>query len=308
MAQDFQILISDALSKFASQMTPISAMVQSSFQDFENLVNPIGQAVVDWARPEGWPVVPPTKGWPMTDFSTAAAIVVVYLVFVALGRVLMQLFPPVSGLYPLKFLYNMSQVMLCSYMCIEAGVRAYSAGYSILPCNKIDQENPPIGFILYVFYLSKILDFADTFFIVAEKRWKQLSFLHVYHHASIFLFYWLNVQVAFDGEVYMTIVLNGLIHMVMYTYYFVSLHTKEIWWKSALTTSQIIQFVVMNAQAIYLLVTECPRFPRNIAIAYGYYILSMLVLFTHFFIVSYGGKRKSSSSRTRDKEQKTKKN
>ena len=77
--------------------------------------------------------------------------------------------------------------MLCSYMCIEAGVRAYSAGYSLLPCNKFNHSDPPIAFILYVFYISKILDFLDTFFIIAEKRWKQLRFLHVYHHFSIFL-------------------------------------------------------------------------------------------------------------------------
>lgn len=99
----------------------------------------------------------------------------------------MPLLPPLPYLYPFKFTYNMVQVMLCSYMCIEAGVRAYAAGYSILPCNAFNFENPPIAFILYVFYLSKILDFLDTFFIIAEKRWKQLSFLHVYHHTSIFL-------------------------------------------------------------------------------------------------------------------------
>ena len=99
----------------------------------------------------------------------------------------MSYLPKIRGLYPLKFLYNVVQVMLCSYMCIEAGVQAYKAGYSLLPCNEFNHSQPPIGFILYVFYLSKILDFMDTFFIIAEKRWKQLSFLHVYHHAFTFL-------------------------------------------------------------------------------------------------------------------------
>ena len=99
----------------------------------------------------------------------------------------MPLLPPVPFLYPFKFAYNMVQVMLCSYMCIEAAVRAYAAGYTLLPCNAFHFEDPPITFILYVFYLSKILDFLDTVFIIAEKRWKQLSFLHVYHHTSIFL-------------------------------------------------------------------------------------------------------------------------
>ena len=105
----------------------------------------------------------------------------------SLLQLIMPSMPSVRGLYPFKFAYNMIQVMLCSYMCIEAGVRAYSAGYSLLPCNKFNHADPPIAFILYVFYISKILDFLDTFFIIAEKRFKQLSFLHVYHHFSIFL-------------------------------------------------------------------------------------------------------------------------
>jgi hypothetical protein len=99
----------------------------------------------------------------------------------------MRFLPAIPGLYPFKFLYNIAQVMLCSYMCIEATVRAYEGGYTLLPGNPFNQTDPNVGFILYVFYLSKILDFMDTVFIILEKRWKQLSFLHVYHHTSIFL-------------------------------------------------------------------------------------------------------------------------
>jgi elongation of very long chain fatty acids protein 4 len=100
---------------------------------------------------------------------------------------IMQFLPAVPGLYPLKFFYNIVQVMLCSWMCIEAGIRAWDAGYSIIPGNVFNQEHPPIAFVLYVFYISKVLDFMDTVFIILEKKWKQLSFLHVYHHTSIFL-------------------------------------------------------------------------------------------------------------------------
>ena len=86
----------------------------------------------------------------------------------------------------------------------------------------------------------------------------------------------------------------------MYAYYFVSMHTHEIWWKSALTLCQIVQFVVMNSQAFYLLSTCCTKYPPNIIKAYLYYILSLLVLFVNFYVMSYvvkgekstGGKRK----------------
>lgn len=124
----------------------------------------------------------------MTDFSTAATIAICYLCFVFLGKLVMDRegASPVGGLYGVKFAYNMIQVMLCSYMCIEALVQAMKSGYPVVGC-EFNQTNPPIGFILYVFYLSKILDFLDTVFIILEKRFTQLSFLHVYHHTSIFL-------------------------------------------------------------------------------------------------------------------------
>ena len=77
---------------------------------------------------------------------------------------------------------------------------------------------PPLAKLLWLFYVSKVFDFADTFFIIMGKKWKQLSFLHVYHHMSVFSFYWLNARVNYDGDIYLTIVLNGAIHTIMYTY------------------------------------------------------------------------------------------
>ena len=98
---------------------------------------------------------------------------------------------------------------------------------------------------------SQVLDFADTVFIIARGKWKQLSFLHYYHHVSIFLTYWyvawrcaidggtedvtyqytdtpplvplplcrLVTVAAYDGDVYYTIIANSAVHAAMYFYY-----------------------------------------------------------------------------------------
>ena len=179
------------MSFLFSGSAPAKAPVPTLGQDgavavYYHHANVLGDAIIAWAQPPNFPVGP-TRTWPLANFGTAFAIALGYLLFVLVGRVVMPSLPSVRGLYPFKFAYNMVQVMLCSYMCIEAGVRAWDAGYTFLPCNKFNHAAPPVGFILYVFYLSKILDFMDTFFIIAEKRWKQLSFLHVYHHFSIFM-------------------------------------------------------------------------------------------------------------------------
>jgi hypothetical protein len=216
--------------------------------------------------------------------------------------------------------------------------------------------NAPIAKVLWLFYLSKVLDFMDTFFIIMKKNWKQLTFLHVYHHSTIFAFYWLNLNAGYDGDIFLTVILNGLIHTVMcervavvvvvvawsaprweavcvcvrartpplsiesppfvvdvttrrtgrqeenahvcvgvtslprdarYTYYFVSLHTRDIWWKKYLTMCQMFQFGCMNVQAVYLLGTGCKQFPPRLTALYFVYIVSMFGLFAHFFVQSY---------------------
>jgi elongation of very long chain fatty acids protein 4 len=81
-------------------------------------------------------------------------------------------------------------------MTIEAGALAYRNNYNVYPCNPFNTKVPPVGPLLWLFYISKILDFVDTIVIVLGKKWSQLSFLHVYHHATIFLMYWVNVNVG----------------------------------------------------------------------------------------------------------------
>lgn len=117
--------------------------------------------------------------------------------------------------YPIKFIYNVSQIMLCAYMTIEALFLAYRNGYTVTPCVGYSRDNPALANLLWLFYVSKVWDFWDTIFIVLGKKWRQLSFLHVYHHITIFLFYWLNANVFYDGDIYLTIFLNGFIHTVM---------------------------------------------------------------------------------------------
>jgi elongation of very long chain fatty acids protein 4 len=214
-------------------------------------------------------------------------------------------------LYGVAFLYNIAQVMLCSYMCIEAVIVAKRSNFNLV-CNSYDAKHPPMANVLWLFYASKVLDFVDTFFIIVGKKWKQLSFLHVYHHTTIFLFYWLNLHVNYDGDIYLTIVLNGAIHTIMYTrvfpapaifyrrdrprpnhrYYFVSMHTRDIWWKKYLTLAQLVQFTCMNAQAIYMFVTGCSATPPRVTAIYFVYIISLFILFLQFFMSSYVPKKK----------------
>jgi|UniRef100_K3W612 elongation of very long chain fatty acids protein 4 len=245
------------------------------------------EAMLQWLDPTGAYKASPLTNYPLSDFASAFAICVAYLAFVVVGTLVMKAGVPAIKTSALQFVYNPLQVVLCSYMCVEAGIQAYRNGYSALPCNPFNNENPVMGNVLYMFYLSKVLDFFDTFFIIVGKKWNQLSILHVYHHLTIFFIYYVNSRVAYDGDIYATIILNGFIHTIMYMYYFVSAHTRDIWWKKYLTAMQMIQFLTMNVQGYLMVSRGCPGMPAKIPMFYMVYIQSLFWLFMNFFIRSY---------------------
>jgi elongation of very long chain fatty acids protein 4 len=204
-----------------------------------------------------------------------------------------------------KFLYNPLQIILCSYMCVEAAVQAHRNNYNLV-CNGFDRTNPAIANLLWLFYISKSLDFFDTIFIVLGQKWNQLSVLHVYHHTTIFLVYWLNLRVGYDGDTYLAIILNGFIHTIMYTYYFLSQHIRKldpktrngiIWWKKYLTGAQLVQFMTMNGQAGWMLYSKCGDFPTRMTTVYFGYIQTMFWMFMHFFYLSYVAKKKAPADK-----------
>ncbi|TMW57696.1 hypothetical protein Poli38472_014299 [Pythium oligandrum] len=251
---------------------------------------------LDWIDPAGQYKLSPMADYPLAKFSTVFAICVAYVTFVVFGTLIMKAGVPAIKTSALQFVYNPLQVVVCSYMCVEAGLQAYRNGYSATPCNPYDAEKPVMGNVLYLFYLSKVLDFMDTFFIIVGKKWKQLSFLHVYHHLTIFFIYYMNFRTSYDGDIYATIILNGFIHTIMYMYYFVSAHTRDIWWKKYLTAMQMIQFLTMNVQGYLTVSRSCKGMPPKIPLMYLVYIQSLFWLFMNFFIRSYCVKPRKSVS------------
>merc|ERR1712159_474168 len=199
-----------------------------------------------------------TKDWFGASLEFAAVLTAAYLAFVAVGSFIMsRKEEPVAIPMTVGMVYNYLQVALCSYMFIESGLIAYREGYSMVPCNTFNAQKPAADNVVWIFYLSKALDFFDTVQIILGQKWRQLSFLHVYHHSSIFFIYWLNLRLNYDGDIYLTVVLNGAIHSIMYLYYFVSLHTSNIWWKPYVTKLQLVQFFCMLTQATMMLATGC---------------------------------------------------
>ncbi|ETI51040.1 hypothetical protein F441_05547 [Phytophthora nicotianae CJ01A1] len=256
-------------------------------QSYYEWANATEAKLLDWVDPEGGWKVHPMADYPLANFASVYAICVGYLLFVIFGTALMKMGIPAIKTSPIQFIYNPIQVIACSYMCVEAAIQAYRNNYSAAPCNAFKADDPVMGNVLYLFYLSKMLDLCDTVFIILGKKWKQLSILHVYHHLTVLFVYYVTFRAAQDGDSYATIVLNGFVHTIMYTYYFVSAHTRNIWWKKYLTRIQLIQFVTMNVQGYLTYSRQCPGMPPKVPLMYLVYVQSLFWLFMNFYIRAY---------------------
>lgn len=253
------------------------------------------QAIVEFFNPlakEPAVRAPVRNEWPLHRLDHAVYVASAYLVFVLLSMAFKgktagteakkEKEPKSSFIFVAMALYNATQVLLCGWMVYASLAEHRRRGLSLV-CNRHDLSEDRMAFVLHIFYLSKVLDFADTVFMIVRSKWRQVSFLHVYHHTSIFLVYWLNTNVAYDSDIYFTIVLNGVIHFIMYGYYFATSFDVKVpvFIKKSITNSQLLQFCCMELQGAYLVLMGC-EFPNRVVIMYMIYIATMLGLFLDF--------------------------
>ncbi|KAL1211851.1 Elongation of fatty acids protein 3-like [Cardamine amara subsp. amara] len=110
-------------------------------------------------------------------------------------------------------------------------------------CFPVDvKPNGPLFFWAQVFYLSKILEFGDTVLIILGKSIHRLSFLHVYHHATVVImcYLWLRTRQSMFP---VGLITNSTVHVIMYGYYFLCAVGYRPKWKRLVTDCQIVQFV-----------------------------------------------------------------
>ena len=87
------------------------------------------------------------------------------------------------------------------------------------------------------------------FCFVARKKFNHLSFLHVFHHGTVAMSTYPGVRWLPGGHSTFWGLLNSLVHVFMYSYYFMAAlgpeYSKYVWWKTHITKMQMIQFVLI---------------------------------------------------------------
>ncbi|ELR18844.1 GNS1/SUR4 family protein [Acanthamoeba castellanii str. Neff] len=248
-----------------------------------------------------------TTGWPLLEFNEALGAAFLYVVIVV---VLPRLLHPAGGkqaaakgaagdkagaagdLRSIRLVYNAAMTLINLYFVLEMLYQASVTTWfgAITP----GEQGLGMAKVLYLYYLSKVLEWIDTVIMIVRGAQRQLSFLHVYHHVGTFLVWRFNVAYYPGGEAYPPALFNSFVHVVMYYYYFQSTRGYQPWWKMYLTRlqiSQLFSFVVLGA---YAMINAAPEH-RYIGVINGGFALTLLVLFCQFYFASYG--RRASASK-----------
>ena len=116
------------------------------------------------------------------------------------------------------------------------------------------------------------------------------------------IFGWFGVKFVPTGETYFLAMLNSGIHIAMYFYYMMAAmgpqFQKYLWWKRYLTQMQLIQFCMIMGHYCYAIFRPCD-FPREVLIAYTVNSVSFLVLFLHFYRLSYNKKPQQTNEQNK---------
>lgn len=150
--------------------------------------------------------------------------------------------------------------------------------------------NQRAGVWAFLFPLSKLPELVDTVFIVLRK--KKLSFLHVYHHVSVFIYCWYSYAYPISTGIWFGTV-NFTVHGIMYMYYAVTASGRRPprWVAKIITTIQLSQMfagIFINYIGITSLLSgkTCGTSWFDVAISVFFYV-SYAILFANFFYWAY---------------------
>lgn len=146
------------------------------------------------------------------------------------------------------------------------------------------------GLFAFLFPLSKLPELVDTGFIVLRKT--KISFLHCYHHVSVFIYCWFSYAYPISTGVWFGTV-NFFVHAVMYAYYAVKASGRNPprWVARCITMLQLSQMffgIFLNYTAIraWYLGKTCGMDSFTVFISLFFYV-SYAILFANFYYWSY---------------------
>uniref|UniRef100_A0A3B3HH29 Elongation of very long chain fatty acids protein 4 n=2 Tax=Oryzias latipes TaxID=8090 RepID=A0A3B3HH29_ORYLA len=231
--------------------------------------------------------------WPLMDGPLPTlAISTSYLLFLWLGPKYMKNREPFQ-LRKTLVIYNFSMVFLNLFIFKELFMAARAAQYSYI-CQPVDYSEDPnevrMAGALWWYFISKGIEYLDTVFFILRKKFSQVTFLHVYHHCTMFTLWWIGIKWVAGGQSFFGAHMNALIHVLMYLYYGLASCgpkiQKYLWWKKYLTIIQMVQFHFTIGHTALSLYVNCD-FPHWMHYSLICYAITFIILFGNFYYQTY---------------------
>jgi hypothetical protein len=250
--------------------------------------------------------MPLTRGWALTDPAYNIWWLPGYLIGIWLLMKLMERKEKPFNVYYIALLHNINQTVLSAYMTVEIIRQVYLNGFGFAN-NALDTSNPHhlgMANIIWLHTASKLVEFIDTIIMCLKKNFRQVTFLHLYHHTSVFCVWWVMIFFACGGEAYLAALLNSFVHVVMYGYYLWATFARKLegdekpsflhpaFYRPYITRLQIAQFVILFSVSSYDLFylhfykKALVFSPGAVFMQWGY-TFSLLILFAQFYISAY---------------------
>lgn len=237
---------------------------------------------------------PRTVTWPLMSLSSLFTIYFCYIYFIFVWGPRYMKDKPAYNLKTVIRFYNIFQIF-ANTILLKTFFELDLIQQTLNMCLPITYTTDPttmkmIGTIWWVLLL-KIFDLIETGFFVLRKKDRQVSFLHVHHHIIAILLAWLSIRYQPNGLSTFGLSLNCGVHIIMYTYYFLSslnstIRKKINPYKPVITIIQIVQLFIIIISAVVSLLPSC-ELPRFLSIIAVINVAINLYFFGDFYMKSY---------------------
>lgn len=239
--------------------------------------------------------------WPL--FGSPAPILTILLSYIVFVLYLGPRFMKNRKAYDLRWairIFNICQIIHNLYMIIRGFMEPnYTTFLITFGCSKVTPEQYAI-FMYNVYrgywhyFINKTFDLLDTAFFVLRKKQSHVTFLHVYHHASMVLMTYILGKYFPDKGIAFAGLINACVHVCMYIYYtiasFGDIFQGHLKYKKYLTILQIAQFLIILTYSIVSHYISCGYNLMVVKLIMAEAVIN-LMLFINFYRRAYGKDR-----------------
>ncbi|XP_017066659.1 elongation of very long chain fatty acids protein 4 [Drosophila eugracilis] len=202
--------------------------------------------------------------------------------------------------------HNFLQVVSCIYVINEVLFITDNGIFYFWECRDIGRTPEHVRryySLAYFLFWLKLSELLETVIFVLRKKQNQVSKLHIFHHFSTVTLVYVLINLNTNGSAaYFCVLLNSIVHVIMYSYYFVAAVADKSFVqaltpvKKSITVIQMTQFALILAQVPCQLVL-CGM-PPYVLLYFTTVIIGMFYGFYDFYTSAYKvmQRRKSQTS------------